>query len=164
MGRHFSRMFVQGILSFSISEHKEFISNIQKLRLYHTCKMSVYKCCRNQSGYSILVLLAFGMWVKCRHTHLLDIDDFSTKLAVCCCGYWLRLQPVLESWFCVPGGLELTFFWHVSYIYSVSTTKWKFQLNHIRKLKSFFVCMNHTSQTALVCKSWPNKFLNYSSA
>ena len=69
-----------------------------------------------------------------------------------------------RSWFCVPGGLELTFFWHVSYICSVSTTKWKFQLNHIRKLKSFFVCINHTSQTALVCKSWPNKFSNYSSA
>ena len=90
MGQHFSGMAIQGILSFNISEHKEFISYIQKLTLYHTCKMSVYRCCRNQSGYSILVLLAFGMQVKCRHTHLVDIDNFCIKLAVCCCGYWLE--------------------------------------------------------------------------
>ena len=63
------------------------------------------------------------------------------------------------------------FFWHVSYIYSISTTKWKFQLNHIRKEKSFFVCINHTSQTKQINfrqtktnKSWPNKFRNYNSA
>ena len=86
------------ILSFNISEHKEFIWNIQKLILYHACKRTVYRCCRNQSGYGILVLHDFGMRVKCRHIHLLDIDNFSTKFAVCCCGYWLRLQPVLEPY------------------------------------------------------------------
>ena len=138
-GRHFSGMTVQGILPFNISEHKEFISNIQKLRLYHTCKMSVYRCCRDQSGYGILVFLAFDMRIKCRHTNLLDIDNFSTKLAVCCCGYWLRLQPVLEPSLCEPGGSEVTFFWHVSYIHAISTTKWKFQLTHIRKRKSDYV-------------------------
>ena len=151
------------ILSFNISEHKQFIWNIQKLILHHACKMSAYRCCRNQSGYGILVLHDFGMRVKCRHIHLLDIDNFSTKLAACCCGYWLRLQPVLEPWFCEAGGLEVTFIWHVSYIYSISTTKWKFQLNHIRKEKSFFVCINHTSHTKQINfrqtktnKSWPN--------
>ena len=51
--------------------------------------MSVYRCCRNQSGYGIRVLLAFGMQVKCRDTYLLDIDNFSTKLAVCCRGWLL---------------------------------------------------------------------------
>ena len=96
MGRHFTGMAMQGILSFKMSEHKEFTSNIQKLRFYHTYKMSVYRWCRNQSGYGILVLLAFGMQVKCRHTHLLDIGNFSIKLAVCCCGYWLTLQPSLN--------------------------------------------------------------------
>ena len=96
MDRHFSGRVEQGILSLNISEHKEFISNIQKLGLYHTCKMSAYRCRKNQSCYSILVLLAFGMRVKYRHTDLLDIDNFSTKLAACCCGYWLRLQPVPE--------------------------------------------------------------------
>ena len=164
MGRHFTGMAMEGILSFNMSEHKEFTSNIQKLRFYHTCKMSIYRCCRNQSGCDIPVLLAFGMQVKCRHTHLLDTGDFSIKLAVCCCGYWLTLQPVLEHWFCKPGNLEVTFFWHVSYIYSISTTKWKFQLSQIRKGKSFWVWTNYTSQTALVCKSWPNKFWNYNSA
>ena len=65
------------------------------------------------------VLLCF-LLLTCQSsvdTYLLDIDNFSIKLAVCCCGYWLRLQPVLEPWFCEPGGLEKTFFWHISCIY-----------------------------------------------
>ena len=32
------------------------------------------------------------------------------------------------------------------------------------KENRFYVCVNHTSQTALVRKSWPNKFRNYNSA
>ena len=75
-------------------------------------------------------------------TYLLDIDNFSIKLAVCCCGYWLRYNQSLN----LDSVSQAAWKRHSFDISAVSIenrfdkqnrTKWKFQLNHIRKGKSF---------------------------